>query len=82
MAKVTIMDENREDTMLLGVLEVSIDVVRLSQDSQAGEGANKTLWWTVFFLGTGTLVGWNRLVQFLVCRTKICQHWNTRKTHW
>eukprot|EP00291_Cryptomonas_curvata_P003237 CAMPEP_0172203518 /NCGR_PEP_ID=MMETSP1050-20130122/31336_1 /TAXON_ID=233186 /ORGANISM="Cryptomonas curvata, Strain CCAP979/52" /LENGTH=93 /DNA_ID=CAMNT_0012881757 /DNA_START=27 /DNA_END=304 /DNA_ORIENTATION=+ len=57
------MDENREDAMLLGVLEVSIDVVRLSQDSLASEDGNKTLlWWTVFFLGTGTLVGWNSLI--------------------
>ena len=61
MAKVTSMDETREDEMLLGVLEVSIDVVRLSQDSLGSEDGNKTLlWWTFFFLGTGTLVGWNR----------------------
>jgi hypothetical protein len=55
------MDENREDAMLLGVLEASIDVVRLSHDSQESEDRNKILlWWTVFFLGMGTLVGWNR----------------------
>jgi hypothetical protein len=57
-----IMDEKSEDAiMLLGVKEVSIDVIRVPQGSQACEVTNKTLlWWTVFFLGTGTLVGWNR----------------------
>ncbi len=61
MAEDIIMNEISEDATLLGVLEVSIDVVRLSQDSQAFEDANNPLlWWTIFFLGTGTLVGWNR----------------------
>ncbi len=59
--QVTSMDENRDDAMLLEVLEASIDVVRLSHDPQESEDGNKTLlWWTVFFLGMGTLVGWNR----------------------
>jgi hypothetical protein len=62
-------DTSREDDPLMenyGVInsnriEDASTIEGICVEKFQHQAQDTALWWTVFFLGTGTLVGWNRL---------------------